>query len=72
MGKQFAQIGETPEMDNTEGKALNYIINKFIKIYYSNEKEVWLWLEKPTNNFYCKCRQKIPILKYLQDMKKTA
>ena len=30
MGKQFAQIGETPEMDDTEGKALNYIIDKFI------------------------------------------
>lgn len=33
MGKQFAQIGETPEMDNAEGKALNYIINKFIETY---------------------------------------
>ena len=38
MGKQFAQIGETPEMDNTEGKTLNYITNKFIKIYYKNRK----------------------------------
>lgn len=55
MGKQFAQNGGTPEKDNTVGKALNYITNKFIKIHdIKIEKEVYLWSEKPMNNFYRK------------------
>jgi hypothetical protein len=32
MGKQFAQIGETPEKDDTEGKALNCIVMKNINV----------------------------------------
>ena len=57
MGKQFAQNGENPEKDNTVGKALNYIINKFIKIYIITlrKKGVYLWLEKLMNNLYLKC-----------------
>lgn len=40
MGKQFAQNGGTPEMDNTVGKALNCITNKFI-YYIDNILKFW-------------------------------
>lgn len=53
MGKQFAQNGESPEKDNTVGKALNYIINKFIKIY--KKGGVYLWSEKLMKIFCYKC-----------------
>ena len=43
MGKQFAQIGETPEKDDTEGKALNCIV---IKKYKCKIK----WLKKGDEN----------------------
>ena len=52
MGKQFAQIGGTPEKDNTEGKALNCII---IKIYKCKIK----YLKKSGDKYEAKNTRRI-------------
>jgi hypothetical protein len=59
MGKQFAQNGGTPEKDNTVGKALNYIINKFIKIYIINLRKGGVSMVRKTHEQFISQMRKI-------------